>query len=86
MDDEARGHAAVGLGLLNARGELATIRRLADESTYRPSLLRELAIALSLLGDHDVGEFLREKLERSTALSAQASLARALGRIGDRRR
>ena len=84
-EGQARGHAAVGLGMLNAREALVPIRRLADESTYRPDLLRELAIALGLLGDPSVVDLLLDKLGRSSALSAQASIARALGRIGDRR-
>ncbi|MEW6073693.1 MAG: HEAT repeat domain-containing protein [Planctomycetota bacterium] len=84
-DDLARGHAAVGLGLLEAREALESIRRVAEEATYRPDLLRELALALGLLGDRTVVDSLVEKLERSSSLSAQASLARALGRIGDHR-
>ena len=84
-EDKARGHAAIGLGLLNDRDSLVPIQRLADDSTYRPDLLRELAIALGLLGDRTAVDLLLDKLERARALSAQASIARALGRIGDRR-
>ncbi len=84
-DDDARGYAAVGLGLLNDRTAFERIRRLTQESTYRPDLLRRLAIALGLLGDRTAVDLLLENLGSTSALSAQASIARALGLIGDRR-
>jgi HEAT repeat protein len=84
-DERARGHAAIGLGLMNARDSVETIRELIGESTYRPDLLRELVIALGLLRDHDATELLLRTIDRTRSLAAQASIARALGRIGDRR-
>jgi len=83
QDDQARGYAAVGLGLVDARQTTEEIRALVDGATYRPTLLREAAIALGLLGDKDVTQLLTAKLVEARSLAAQASIAQALGRIGD---
>ncbi len=81
--EQARGHVAVGLGLLPAQEALNAIRALVEESTYKPLLLRESAIALGLLQDRRTTAFLAERLATASSLVAQASLAQALGRIGD---
>lgn len=81
-DDAARGYAALALGLVGATGTTAELRRVLDEATYRPALLRDAALALSLLGDGEVSGVLSDKLVASGSLAAQAGLARALGRIG----
>lgn len=82
-DDQARGYTAVGLGLVDARQTTDEIRAIASGATYRPTLLREAAIALGLLGDKDVTDLLTGKLVEANSLAAQASIAQALGRIGD---
>jgi hypothetical protein len=81
-EERARGHAAIALGLLDSEEALDPIREILDDATYRPTLLRELAIALGLLGDPNVARELVSKLEEAQSLAAQASIAQALGRIG----
>jgi HEAT repeat protein len=83
-DEEAQGEVAIALGLLRADGALERIRRQVDEATYRPKLMRDSALALGLHGDRGAVKLLLGKLERASALPAQAAIAQALGRIGDR--
>jgi len=84
-DDQARGFAAVGLGLMNAREAVEPIQAIIRESRYRPELLRESAVALGLLGDKELVPELVDMLAESKSLAAQASISTALGMIGDSR-
>ncbi len=84
-DDEARGSVAVGLGLLGARTAAARVRRVVEESTFRPLLLRDAATGLSLLGDKQAVPALIAMLGDARSLSSQAAISSALGRIGDAR-
>jgi HEAT repeat protein len=84
-EDEARGFTALALGMIQAREARADVRALVEGATHRPVLLRESALALGLLGDRGTTEFLVGRLQTSRSLAAQAALAQALGRIGDRR-
>ncbi|HIG11351.1 MAG TPA: hypothetical protein EYQ59_06855 [Planctomycetes bacterium] len=84
-DDRARGYICIGLGLMNARGAVGTLREILEASRYRPLLLRETAISLGLLGDKSVVDDLIDELREATSLTAQASIASALGTIGDAR-
>jgi HEAT repeat protein len=81
-EERARGHAAIALGLLDSEEALDPIREILDDATYRPTLLRELAIAPGLRGDPNVARELVSKLEEAQSHAAQASIAQALGRIG----
>jgi HEAT repeat protein len=82
-EDAARGLVAVGLGLIDAQEASDPIQALVEESTFRPRLLREASIALGLLGDQDLVGILLSKLHTTNSLAARASIAQALGRIGD---
>ncbi len=92
-DDSSRAHAAIGLALVGqdprafaSFGRSATLDELRDivaGATYRPHLLRDGSIALSLLGDRSIVSLLAAKLEHTNSLAALAGLARALGRVGD---
>jgi len=82
-EDSSRGFAALGLALIGASDAAEEIRSIVAESTYRPVLLRESAIALSMLGDRDGIALLCDRLAGTSSLFAQASLAQAVGRIGD---
>ncbi len=84
-DDKARGYLCVSLGLMNARQSIDSLRELLLASRYRPLLLREVAISLGLLGDRDLVDDLIGQLHRATGLTAQSSIAAALGTIGDAR-
>jgi HEAT repeat protein len=83
--DDARGYIALGLGLMNARSALDPIQAVLESSKYRPELLKQVAIALGLLGDKDVVPQLVQLLKTSRGLATQAALSTALGFIGDRR-
>jgi HEAT repeat protein len=82
-DDATRGFAAIGLALVGARDVTGELRSIVADSTYRPVLLKESALALSMLGDREGIEILCSRLETTHSLFALASLAQALGRIGD---
>lgn len=84
-EEQARGHVAVALGLVDSRDAIEPIRRIVQDSTYRPVLLREAATALGLLRDSQAVSLLLDQLERASSQAAQASIAQAMGRIGDRR-
>jgi len=83
--DEARGHAAVALGLIGQRSAIKPIQEVVRASSYRQDLLKEAAIGLGLLGDKDMLDELIVMLENANSLPTQASLATALGVIGDSR-
>lgn len=82
-DDRALGYVAIGLGLLEVHTAREPVLELVDGATYRPGLLREAATALGLLGDRKAVDVLLAKLHKASSLASQASLAQAVGRIGD---
>lgn len=82
-DDQARGFAAVGLGMLPNRPAQQDLRELLVSARYRPNLLGETSIALAIQGDREVGGELVSMLDSAVGLAAQASIATALGRVGD---
>ncbi|MCB9915294.1 MAG: HEAT repeat domain-containing protein [Planctomycetes bacterium] len=84
-DDRARGYLCLALGLMNAREAVPDLRELLANSRYRPLLLREVAISLGLLGDKLVVDDLVAQLQTATSLTAQSTIASALGSIGDAR-
>ncbi len=81
----ARGYLAVALGLLDDRDAISDIQTIVKESKYQPELLRQAAIGLGLLGDRTLVPDLVKMLADARALSVQASVASALGFIGDSR-
>ena len=84
-DDEARGACAIALGLLHERAAIPALQAIVDDSRYRPDLLRRAAMALILLGDRSLGERLGAMLRTARGMATQASIASALGTIGDAR-
>ncbi|MHC4262714.1 MAG: HEAT repeat domain-containing protein [Planctomycetota bacterium] len=80
-----KGYVALGLGLLEERSAIEPIAKVLEEATYKPDLLKQAAIALGLLGDKETTQTLIEMLDTANSLAAQASLAQALGFIGDAR-
>ena len=82
-DDEARGYAAVALGLMDANEATEPIQEIIRESKYRPELLRQAAIGLGLLGDKTLVDTLVGMLQEARGLATQAALSSALGFIGD---
>ncbi|MDE0896497.1 MAG: HEAT repeat domain-containing protein, partial [Planctomycetota bacterium] len=84
-DDEARGYICVALGMIGATEAIVPINDIIKESSYRPQLLRQAAIALGLLGDKNIVDELVDTLEATNSLATQAALSSALGFIGDKR-
>jgi len=84
-DDEARGYVAIAMGLVGDAGSIEPVNELLVTSKYRPDLLRQSSVSLGLLGNKDLVPDLVEMLDEAKALFAQASIASALGSIGDRR-
>jgi len=79
-----RGHAALALGMLQAKEAAADIRGLLDDSRHDPRVHKDAAIALGLVGDVDVLEQLAGVLARARTEYVQSAAALALGFIGDR--
>jgi HEAT repeat protein len=84
-EPEARGFAAIGLGLMDDRGAIPMITEVVKKSKYQPDLLKSAAIGLGLLGDKDIVPELIAMLGSATGLSSQAAISSALGTIGDAR-
>jgi HEAT repeat protein len=85
-DENLRGYAATALGLLGAAESVPLLRRVVLEKTrYNPGLLREVAIALALLGDRTLVPYLLERLAGSTSMVESVALSSALGHVGDAR-
>jgi len=83
--NEARGYAAIALGLIEDKSAIDPIQRIIRDSEYKPDLLKQAAIALGLLGDKDLVNELVAMLKDARGLATQAALSTALGAIGDSR-
>ncbi len=81
--DDARGEAAVALGLIGERTSIAPIQAVIEKSKYKPDLLKQAAVGLGLLGDKEIVGKLVEMLATANGLSTQAAISSALGVIGD---
>ena len=84
-----RGYCAVALGLMSASENKDYITEVVNESRRLPGLLRQAAIALGLMKDHQVVETLlslmRPEDGSTPPLSVLSATATALGFIGDHR-
>jgi len=83
-DDDARGYCCVALGLIGDPRPVEQIQTLIEESKYRPTLLKQAAISLGLLGDKAIVPKLVDMLAVAKGMATQAAIATALGQIGDR--
>lgn len=84
-DDNARGYAAIGLGLMDATGSSPALERLIDKSRFRPIPLRKSSEALVLLRRKNVVTILLSIIDEEQTASVKASCLAALGLVGDRR-
>ncbi len=84
-DDDLRGYAAVGLGLLPSFGSGELLDSVVEESRYRPIPLRKASIALVLLGRKGTVELLLKIIGEEKTASVKTSCIAALGLVGDRR-
>lgn len=80
--DEARGHIAMGLGLMEATTAVAPINALVRRAKLRPDFVQQAAPALGLLGNQAAIPGLIQLLTEAKGSTAQASIATALGLIG----
>ncbi len=80
--DEARGHIAMGLGLMEATTAVAPINVLIRLAKLRPNFVQQAAPALGLLGNQAAIPGLIQMLTEAKGTAAQASIATALGLIG----
>jgi HEAT repeat protein len=82
-NDEARGYAAVALGLLGDKASVVGLEGVLNESTYHPLLLRKSATGLALLGEKSVGKKLVEGLAQGKSAAVKSSSVAAIGLVGD---
>jgi hypothetical protein len=84
-EDQA-GYLGIGLALMDDRASIEMLHRVVEQSGYRPTLLKQAAVALGLLGDKRAAEALLQKLEATSSnVATFAAFSSALGLIGDRR-
>ncbi|MDF1797874.1 MAG: HEAT repeat domain-containing protein [Planctomycetota bacterium] len=84
-DDTARGYICVALGMIGDPTAIRTIQEVIADSTYRGALMQQAAVGLGLLGGYESSALLVDTLVASKSLAVKASMANALGLIGDRR-
>jgi HEAT repeat protein len=84
-DDNARGHAAVGLGLLRSHQSAEALQAVVEDSRFRPIPLRKAAVALVLLGDKRIVTQLFTIISEEKTASVKTNCIAALGLVGDRR-
>jgi len=84
LDDTLRGQLAIALGLSGDTRSLSTLRSISDEAEYRPRLAEDVAVARAMLGDGSLTDELTSELEDTGSLDRRSSVARALGRGGNR--
>lgn len=82
-EDAARGNMALALGLMRDRSALATLQDMLPEASYRPELIRPLAIAIALLGDERVALDLARRMAQTQSSAVRAVQAWALAHVGD---
>lgn len=82
-DDAARGRVAISLGLVGAQAAIEPLEAIVKGSRYHPSLLRDAAVALALLGHKQVGEDLVEILVDGNSSAVRGAAVSAIGFVGD---
>jgi HEAT repeat protein len=82
-EDQGQAYVALALGMIGDPRAIGPLREVAAKSEFRPDSLEQAATALALLGDRSAAPKLAEWLAKAGSQSAQASIARALGKIGD---
>jgi HEAT repeat protein len=82
-DGELAGQLALALGMLDAREQIGALRAELADVRADPRRETAIALALGLLGDPQTVPSLVERLGRARTFAEVATVARALGRIGD---
>lgn len=83
--EHVRGYTALALGMIGSPSSVADIERVLTQSTQRPFVVENAAIAMALLGDQAIGTKLFDILSSSSRPKVQASVASAMGWIKDPR-
>jgi HEAT repeat protein len=84
-EERVRGYTALALGMIGDPAAVEDVQRVLTDSTMKPFVIENAAIALSLLGDQGVSSQLFEILSNSSRPKVQQSVASALGWIKDPR-
>jgi len=84
-EEFVRGYTALALGMIGSPASVTDLQRVLKESTMKPFVIENAAIALALLGDQGIGSWLFEILDGSSSPKIQASVASAVGWIKDPR-
>jgi hypothetical protein len=84
-DATARSYVALGLGLSGDKAVIAGLQDTLESSDREPLVQTRTGLALGLLGDSAVVEELTRRMERTHSKEKRASIAMALGFIGDKR-
>ncbi|HED64230.1 MAG TPA: HEAT repeat domain-containing protein [Planctomycetes bacterium] len=84
-EEFVRGYTALALGMIGNPAAIEDLSQVLTESTQKPFVVENVAIALALLGDQGIGQRLFEILEDSSRPTIQASVASAMGWIKDPR-
>ncbi len=82
-EDQGQGYLALALGMIGDEQAVVPLKELVHASKYKPEIMEQASIALALLGDKSTAPELAEMLAKAQGQAAQASIATALGRIGD---
>jgi len=82
-EDQGQGYVALALGMIGDEQAATVLHDVVKASKYKPDLLEQASVALALLGDKSAAPELTELLGKAQGQTAQASLAQALGKIGD---
>lgn len=83
--DDTRGYLVLAMGLIGRRESISQVQAVVAQSRYRPTLLRQAAVSLGLMGDKRLVPELVQMMADSNGLATQAATAAALGFIGDSR-
>ena len=84
-EQRTAGYMCVSLALLGDRSAVPFLHGLLERSVRRPFLVQQCAVALGRLGDRGASVRLAAMMEKNDSVAVLAALARAIGRIGDRR-
>ena len=83
---EFKGYCALSLGLMKERNAARDLGEILKKSFLLPTLLRQTAVGLALMGEKSVVDTLLRALRQGPQnLAAQSALATGLGFVGDRR-
>ena len=82
-EDDVRGQLCLALGMVGDAAAIEAVATAVRGARYRPNLMRQGALALGLMGDKEMVPELLGELQEARSLSSRASVAQAIGAIGD---